>query len=334
MDTQSNNGILEEFRLEFLECWQRLPNKGFFLFLLAAWLGLFQFLGNSTLGYVHSSSLLRWMHDVYQPNSNPGGFDDAHARFIPLVVLVLFWWKRKELMALPLKAWSPGLMLVGLGLALHILGFAVQQPRLSIIALFTGIYGLMGLAWGPAWLKASFFPFFLFAFCVPLGTLALSITFPLRLLVCQLVELICNTFLAIDVTREGTALIDPSGHYRYEVAAACSGMRSLIATVAMGLIYGMLSFRTWWRRALIIASAFPLAVLGNVIRMLTIVIAAELGGQEWGNWVHEGGPGGILSLLPYVPAFGGMLLLGHWLREKPRAPAPHWEAAGPPTGTK
>ena len=51
MDNRLENGVLEEFRLEFVDCWQRLPNKGFFLGLLAAWVALFQFLGNSTLGY-------------------------------------------------------------------------------------------------------------------------------------------------------------------------------------------------------------------------------------------------------------------------------------------
>ena len=51
--------------------------------------------------------------------------------------------------------------------------------------------------------------------------------------------------------------------------------------------------------------------------MLAIVIAAEIGGQEAGNYVHEGGKFGIISLLPYVAVFGGLMLLGHWLRESP-----------------
>ena len=72
---------------------------------------------------------------------------------------------------------------------------------------------------------------------------------------------------------------------------------------------------------MLIASAVPLAVLGNVVRMLTIMIAAEIWGQEGGSYVHEGGPMGIISLLPYVAAFAGLLLLGHWLREPPAEPA-------------
>jgi hypothetical protein len=55
MEKQPVNGVLEDFRIEFLECWHRMPNKGFFLVLLAAWLALFHFLGNSTL--IHSDAV-------------------------------------------------------------------------------------------------------------------------------------------------------------------------------------------------------------------------------------------------------------------------------------
>jgi exosortase len=303
MQKQPTDGILEEFRIDFLECWQRLPNKGIFLILLGAWLALFQFLGNSTFGYIDSPSLLRWMSDV-------SGEGDR-GLLVPAVVLGLFWWKRKELTALSLRAWWPGLVLVGGGLLLHILGYMIQQPNASILAMFIGLYGLMGLAWGPDWLRASFFPFILFLFAVP-GLLAQPITFPLRLLVCRLVEVISGFILQIDVIREGTILRDPGNHFQYDVAAACSGIRSLVATLILAVSFAMLSFRTWWKRVLLMVLAFPLSVAGNVLRMLTIIIAAAIGGQEAGHKVHDST---IFSLLPYVPVFVVLPALGHWLRE-------------------
>ncbi|MEI6779495.1 MAG: exosortase/archaeosortase family protein [Verrucomicrobiota bacterium] len=321
MDKQPTDGVLEEFRIQFMECWHGLPNKGFFLVLLGAWLALFHFLGNATLGYISTPSLLSWMHASYGSNSDAGGSDDSHGKLIPLVVLGLFWWKRKQLLALPLRTWWPGLLVVGFSLGLHVLGYMAQQPRISIIALFTGIYGVMGLAWGPQWLRESFFPFILFAFCVPLGWSAVAITFPLRIFVCQAVEMISGNILQIDITRTGTALMDPTGRFQYDVAAACSGIRSLFAIIAVAIIYAMLGYRTWWKRGLMIAAALPLAVLGNILRMLTIIIAAEIWGQEGGSYVHEGGPFGIISLLPYVAAFAGLILLGHLLREQPLKPA-------------
>jgi exosortase len=320
MANQPENGILEDFRIQFMECWQRLPNKGLFLVLLVAWLALFQFLGNSTLGYIPTPSLLSWMGLTPGSLTDASGPDDNFGRFMPFVVLGLFWWKRKQMLALPLSMWWPGLLLLALSLGLHLVGYMVQQPRISIVALFAGIYALMGLAWGRQWMRESIFPFVLFAFCMPLGWSAVAITFPLRMLVCKLVVLICNYILQIDVARVGTALMDPSGKYQYEVAAACSGIRSLFATIAVAVIYAMLCFRPWWKRGLLIASAVPLAVLGNTIRMLAIIVAAEIRGQEAGNYVHEGGPFGILSLLPYVAAFGGLMLLGKWLQESPAKP--------------
>jgi exosortase len=332
---QSTNGILEDFRIDFQECWRQLPNKGFFLILVAAWLALFQFVGNSTLGYVHSPSLFRWVMDAYHPRLADwlrsfdvdaishwmGEADEGVGVIAPMAVLGLYWWKRKQLMALPLRAWSPGVAVVALALVMHIFAYLIQQPKLSLVAFFVGLYGLTGMAWGPAWLRGSLFPFFLFAFCIPLGLLAQPITFNLRLLVCRLVEFIGNYILAIDIKRDGTSLTNAASHYGYDVAAACSGMRSLTATLGLAVVFAFISYRTWWKRGLLIASAFPLAVLGNLLRMMAIVIAAEIGGQPWGDYVHEGGPLGLISLIPYIPAFLGLLWLGHLIQDRPPKPA-------------
>jgi exosortase len=322
MDKRLENGVLEEFRLEFIDCWQRLPNKGFFLGLVTAWFALFHFLGNSTFGYAATAtpSLLVWMFNVYRS----GGLlesDDAFGFFMPFIVLGLFWTKRRQLLSLKLDVWWPGTFLVALGLIFHVLGYLAQQPRLSVIGLLTGLYGLTGLAWGARWLRASAFPFLLLAFCVPLGVLVEPITFRLRMLVAQLVVLVSHFILAIDVERDGTVLMDATRRYQYEVAAACSGIRSLMATLALATILAFVSFRKPWKRLTVIAAAFPLAVLGNLLRMLAIVVAAELGGQAWGNQVHDGGPLGIYSLLPYVPAFAGLLLLEHCLGDRPEPSA-------------
>src|SRR5882762_7992147 len=150
-ETPMNTGILEEFRLEFLDCWKQLPNKGLFFVLLAAWFALFHLLGNSSVGVIKTRSLLEWIYLVCKPN-NTLERDDSHGLIAPFVVLGLFWWKRKELLAGNLQTWMPGILIVALGLLTHVLGFRVQQPRISIIGLLLGLYGLMSVAWGPVWL--------------------------------------------------------------------------------------------------------------------------------------------------------------------------------------
>jgi len=311
MNENPDNGSPKSFWLDTADCWRRLPNKAFFFALLAAWLALFQFLGNPILGYVHTPSLFSWMIGAY----NSPSADDAHGNFIPFLVIGLFWWKRRELLALPLKFWWPGLFILAAALMLHVAGYAVQQPYLCIAALFAGIYGLTGLAWGRAWLRNSPFPFFLFMFSVPLGQRGESITFPLRQLVSWLSEKTAHV-LGIDVIRVGTQLFDSTGSYGFDVAAPCSGMRSLIAIFLLATIYGFFVFRSPWKRLLLIALALPFAVLGNLARMMLIIVAAEFGGQSWGVYVHEGGPLGIISLVPYLPAMFGLLLAGRWLENR------------------
>jgi exosortase/archaeosortase family protein len=93
--------------------------------------------------------------------------------------------------------------------------------------------------------------------------------------------------LGFGLIRQGTGLFDPSGRYSYEVAAACSGIRSLIPLIALTWIYGVIAFRTWPRRLLLVAAAVPLTVFCNVLRLGAIVIAGDTFGQDAGHFVHE-----------------------------------------------
>jgi len=302
------------FRLEWERCWRQLPDKPLFFALLAAWVLLFQFWGNCTLGYARTPSLFGWLENMYRSS-----VDDEHGILIPFVVLFLFWWKRKELLAVPKRRWWPAAGLLLLALALQILSFMVQQTQISAVAFFVGLYALMGLTWGPQWLRASFFPFFLFVFCVPMANLADRISIPLRLLATHITSVVCRAGLGINVLEEGTLIFDSHGAYQYEVAAACSGIRSLLATLALATIYAFVILKTPWRRLLVIFSAFPLAVASNVLRLTSIIVSAEAFGQSAGNYVHKNG---WLSLLPYAVAMGGIWLVGRWLREdRTRRPA-------------
>ena len=309
-----------DWRADTAECWRRLPNKPLFFTLLAAWALLFQFLGNSVLGYIHTPSLFEWLFNLYNLVGDEN--DSSYCNIIPFLVAGIFWWKRKEMLALRLELWWPGLLLLSGALALHVLGYVVQQPLVSVVALLAGIYALMGLAWGREWLRHSSYPFFLFVFSIPLAAYLNFILFPLRLLVCWLVEMVSHLF-GIEIIRQGTQLIDPSGSFQYEVAAACGGMRSLIAVFLLATVIAFGLLRSPVNRIFLMALALPLAVLGNMLRLLAIIVAAEMGGQKWGNYVHEGGPFGVISLLPYIPGIVGLLWAGRWLenREAKNKPA-------------
>jgi exosortase len=233
-------------------------------------------------------------------------------------VLALFWWKRKELMKVPFQNWWPALFIIAFALVLHVIGYLTMQARISIIALFVGIYGLTGLVWGKGWLHASFFPFFLFAFCVPLGSLGQAVTTPLRHLVAIIVTGIAHLGIAPDLIREGTQLSDAQHSFHYDIAPACSGIRSLIALLALTTIYGFISFKSTWRRLLMIASAVPLAVIGNVVRLTFTVVVAEAFGQNAGSKVEQ-----KFGFVTFAVAIVLVVLIGNWLHEgKAKQPLP------------
>ena len=302
------DGVVETFAAEAVSCWHRVPNKLLFCVLFVGWVLLFVFLGNGTFGYVQTASLFEWMWPLH--GSGTSEFDSNLGWLLPAVIAGLFWWRRRELLATPLASWAPGLVIVAMALILHVLGYMVQQPRVSIVGLFLGIYGLMGLAWGPAFLQRSFFPFAFFVFAMPLGSYSAAVTVRLQMLVTVLAEFIASNLLGIDVVRVGTGLFDASRTYQFDVAPACGGIRSLMAILFLCTVYGYVMFRCSWRWLVIIAVAFPLAVLGNMLRLLVIVVTADFLGQDAGNWVHENW---LFSLLPYVPPIAGMIYLGRRL---------------------
>ena len=309
-----------------MEAWRGMPNKGAVAVLLLAWTALFHFLGNSTLGYVDTTSLFGWWYWVNtrvgeRPDGSHDinkilGADEAYTWFVPLVVLFLLWNRRQELVALSKRVYFPALAILFSGIVLHILGYMIQQARLSVIGYIVGLHGLTGLVWGPKWMLATLPPFALLGFCMPIGALGDVISFPLRLFATKLTALISQIILGIPVRQNGTQLFDPGGTYQYEVAAACGGIRSLTAILAFGVIYGYLRFDSAWRRIVLVLAGIPLAVVANVFRLTLIILAAEAFGQQAGDYVHEST---WLSMAPYVPSIGGVLLLGWWISEERRA---------------
>jgi exosortase len=298
------------FAEEFQSYWARVPDKGFFLILLAAWCVLFQLLGSSSFNYSKTPSLFQWMYGAWSAPM----LDSSQGKLIPFVVAILLWVRRRELAETIGGWWWPGLALVGLALLLHIFGYLAQQPRVSIVAVFFGLYSLVGLVWGWKTLKASFFPFFLFAFCMPFGTFVENLTLPLRLLATNLTYAICHGGLDIPIFQNGTQLFDQTGKINFDVAPACSGIRSFVALLAVTTIFSMLALRTLWKRAAMIAMTVPLVVFFNVVRLVAIILATQAISQQAGVFVHE-----WFGFVTYMMAVGCLLGVAHLLRDKPLA---------------
>jgi exosortase len=303
-------GRLAAFWSEIQDYWARVPDKWLFLTLLAGWCVLFQFLGISSFNFgTTQPSLFEWLYNAW----NAPALDSSQGNLIPFVVVGLFWVKRRELAASISGVWWPALAIVGLALLIHVAGFLIQQPRVSMIGLFLGMYGLIGVVWGWRTMRVSTFPMAMFAFCMPLGTFAQPITLPLRMWSATWTRLICHSLLGINVVQQGTSLLDPrDGKFNYDVAVACSGIRSFVALLAVTTVFAMLSLKSIWKRLVMVAATVPLVMFCNILRLVVVILVAQAYSHKAGIWVH-----GWFGFVTYMIAIGSLLALAHWLREKP-----------------
>jgi exosortase len=294
----SKVGLLEEIA----DIWNRLPHKTLFLILFAAWIALFHFYGNATLGYVKSGSLFTWARAVYEWKE-----EDAHGKYIPFAVLLFFWIKRKELSAITPKIWWPGAWYFAGAIFLHFVAYRVEHARISILAFMFGLHALIGMIWGREALRRTIFPVFLLIFCVPLGSMVDPITFSLRIFVTKISVGIAHNILGIQVFRDGSQIMGAYGRALYDVAPACSGIRSLIAMAALAVIYAFLNVDIAWRRAILILCALPLALLSNIARVTTVIIVGDVYSQKLAATIEQ-----KFGFVTFAVAIAGLMVLG-WL---------------------
>ena len=281
----------------------------------AAGFALFQFWGNATHGYIATNSLFYWWGFQWVNADS----ETQHAWLILALSLFLLWRNlRRDVTpdaGVPLRAAGA---LAG-GLALHAAGYVAQQPRISVVALLLYAWGVLALGGGRRWARASAFPVAFMVFAIPVSALD-TVGFWLQMGVVRAGERIAH-MVGIGVVRNGTQLFSPDGRYQYDVVAACSGIRSLMALTALSLFVGYVWFRPTWLRAAMLLLSVPLVYLGNVVRISSIVLAAQWGGQAWGDRVHD-----VMGFGTFIIVVGGVIAVAEFIAGR----RPAWAAGDPP----
>ncbi len=250
---------------------------------------LFHFLGNTVYEAGGRSALL-WMVARWKDPISFGGADYSHGFLIPLVSLWALWTKRQELMSAP-KRWTPAaLWLIAGALLLHWVGAKLQQTRMSLMALIVLLWAIPYYFYGWAFARHLLFPVGYLIFCIPMNFLDV-IAFPLRLFATAWSVRILRA-VGVDVIQTGTAIraMTPFGAERWgvDVANPCSGLRSLLALTALTAVYAYATQRRWWKQWLLFAMSIPLAIAGNVARIVSIGLIAEAFGERVAvGLIHE-----------------------------------------------
>ncbi|MGP1345224.1 MAG: exosortase/archaeosortase family protein [Phycisphaerales bacterium] len=236
-------------------------------------------------------------------------FEDwGHAFIVPIISLYAVWRSRRELRQRPAQICWPGVLPLTLGVAAYFYFTLSYSHMAQGAALILALTGLVLLLQGPARFAIFVFPLAYLAFAVSISdTIMSAITFRLQLMASQGAFIVLNS-IGVETLVSGNLLQvwDQGGKvwHPLNVAEACSGLRTLVAFVALAVAIAFLSERTWWQRTALMLAAVPVALLMNIIRVAVLGIASLIDADLAVGASHK-----IIGMLLLVPAFGLFMLI-------------------------
>jgi len=104
---------------------------------------------------------------------------------------------------------------------------------------------------------------------------------------------------------DGMMIETPTG--LFHVAEACAGLRFIIAALAFGALYALVIFRSFWRRAIVMALALVVPIIANGFRALGIIVMAEwIGSAEAAIANHVAYGWGFFSVIILLLILAGL----------------------------
>ncbi len=205
----------------------------------------------------------------------------THVLLIPPIIGWLVWQRWPQLRKIVPQGWWPGLVVFAGALLLWVLGAfgGINLFRQTAVVAMLAATTLALL--GPKAGRALAFPLFYMAFLVPFGDeLVPSLQLVTAKLTIALVQL-----TGVPSAIDGVFINTPAG--LFEVAAACSGVKFLIAMIAFGVLACHVCFRSWNRRAAFMLLCIVAPILANGIRAWgTVYIAQYIGADAAGGFDH------------------------------------------------
>lgn len=194
----------------------------------------------------------------------------AHGFLIPPVALYFAWRRRRAFLrcAPAPEPWAAALLvLAGLLWLVGDLAAALVIQQAAFVAIVELVLWMV-VGFRATWALA--FPLVFLWFVVPFGEF---LTSPLQDFTAWF-AVHALRLSGVPVLVEGRALTIPSGYWL--VAEACSGVRYVIPSIALGLIFARLTYRSWQRRLGFLLLSIVVPVLANGMRAYTIIMLAHL----------------------------------------------------------
>ena len=197
----------------------------------------------------------------------------GHCYLVAPIAAYLVWDRRDSLRGLA-PAPNPALALIGLPLPLAWFAaerMGIMEGRQLVAVAFLELLFLVILGW--RLFRAVLGPMLYLFFLVPFGAFVTPL---LQSFTAKFID-VGLTLLAIPHFANDMLVEIAAG--TFYVAEACAGLRFLIASIAFGVFYALLNYRSPRRRAVFIAASIVVPIVANGVRALGIVLLGNILGS-------------------------------------------------------
>ena len=231
--------------------------------------------------------------------------DWGHIFVVPLIAVWFIWLNKDDITS---KAFSPswaGLGFIAFGILIFTIGSIGPKQLIHHLVraggVFWAVFGLMVLFTGWRGLRLMSFPiFYTFVFGVVITKRIMTpITNDLQDISAR-GAWFCLRLLGFDVDLAGNTLTLYRGleSFPLNVAEACSGMRMLVAFLALGTAMAYVGLSRSWQRILLVILGVPVAIFVNVLRVLTLGLLSQYDSNFVSGDFHT-----FVGLIWLIPAF-------------------------------
>jgi len=239
--------------------------------------------------------------------------DYSHGYLVVPMALIFLWVRREGLPGFSDRCSWCGLLLILLSIGVRYasaLVFAQSVDAWSMLLCVSGIV-LVLCGWRALWWSMP--SILLLWFMIPLPYRAERwLSLPLQGIATKISCWSLQCLAQPAIAQGHTILLD---EHQIEIEEACSGLRIFIGIVALAFVYLVLVRRTWWERALLLASILPVALIANAARVVvTGLLIRFTSGEVAHKFSHDFAGWGMI---PFAAALFALVLwyVGKLVRE-------------------
>ena len=226
------------------------------------------------VGFFAYRTTLIWMYNRYMSADSYY----SHGFLIPVVSLYFIYQLKDSLVKIQPEGSLWGLALVFFALLLHLLGTMLYVFSISGFSIFFLATGVTLFLFGQKITRTIWFPlaYLIFMFPLPMAVVELF-SFPMKVFATASGVSIIR-MLGIPIYYEGFNIYIPAGHLL--VGNPCSGLRSLIAFLAIGAIFAYLVPISNLKKWTLFLFSIPVALFSNILRISVLILISNYWGVE------------------------------------------------------